>query len=493
MMTSWLDIVMRGLLTTVFIPMVLGGPAPTTTPKTPPPALSDAMAFSPAPLGFAADEIANPGRGLYRWTGQTAIADKKLISDRDSYRRFPWFEIETRKGEYDFSKIDAFLDEAEKNGQRAIAGFVQPIGPAADGGSRVPPYLTDAKYGEWWNGTFWPDYNNDYVRERFAAIIAALGQRYGNDERLAMVQMNHYGAYGEYHVPYRAPERVPRITPEHARETIGYFQRAFPNTRLSALVSDSHGGSMTKAALSASPDIGWSRMALGCEHQFDSVDEFMAEPVYGPILRDRWKTAPVWTEMIGWYTEKDCGDLFGSAARQVSQYHISYVSNGNFDQPYDIFPYERDGSRNKGSRWSQKNIDDFVRAGKLAGYRYRIDTVRVGVPQPGTEWQIETVWRNDGNAPTYDGWQVQYELRDRAGKLVWSGVSQVNLRQVLPTDDGAGTQVTDLLALPGDLPGGRYELRVNVPAFSRYVAPLQLAMEGQQRDGSYTLGQVLVP
>ncbi len=451
-----------------------------------------ATIITPQALPFSANELANPGRGLYRWSDQKAIVPPEYVSDRDSYRRFRWDEFETAPGEYNFGRIDAFIEDSIERGQRAQVGFIQPVGPSSNGDSRMPAYLTNEKYGTWWNGTFWPDFNNGFVLERFEAMIRALGQRYNGDDRISMVQMNFYGAYGEYYVPGDAPDSVPRITRSNAQRVVKTYLTAFPDSQLTTLLGNSHGGHVMRAAILADRSIGWSRMALGCPSQMDNIDRLMEDPEIGAELRERWKYAPVWTEMIGQYSG-DCGNQFAAAVDQVAQYHVSYVGNGNFREPFNVFPYNRDGTRNSKSIWTEANIRDFILAGKRAGYRYVVQQVEVGQAERGTRWQVRSTWRNDGSAPVYEPWQVQYELREIGGKTVWKSASQVNLRTVLPSTTGVQTYATmDTFTLPDDLPSATYRLHVVVPAISRYVKPLQLAIGGRQPDGSYYLGDVAV-
>lgn len=479
---------LRTVLLIVFLPMLAGGPQgqcllaadPTATP------LAAGATIRPEALPFSANELASAGRGLYRWNRDTAITGAGLISNRDAYDRFRWNELEPEQGRYDFSDIDAFLADAQKNGQRAILGLVQPIGPASNGDSRMPTYLTSTRYGTWYKGTFWPDYNNPFVLQRLQAIVAELGKRYGNDSRVAMVQMIHYGAYGEYHVPYDYGTNVPRITAANAALTVGYFQQAFPNARLIAMLTDNSSGVMSIAALSASPRIGWARMSLGCDHQMETVGEIIQKggPL-GVLVRDRWKTAPVMAEMIGNYSQQSCGDIFANTLAQVDDYHISLIGNGNFPSPYDTDPYNDNGTRNTASRWSDTQIGQMVLAGKRAGYRYRIASAKVERAQAGAQWQIATEWQNDGNAPTYDGWQVQYELRATTGELAWSGRSSAALEGMLP----GTSSTTDTFTLPSALKPGRYLLSVRI-TLPGVATPLQLAMAGQQCDGGYSLGTI---
>ncbi|HYF65768.1 MAG TPA: hypothetical protein VD886_23260, partial [Herpetosiphonaceae bacterium] len=47
-------------------------------------------------------------------------------------------------------------------------------------------------------------------------------------------------------------------------------------------------------------------------------------------------------------------------------------------------------------------------------------------------------------------------------------------------------------SLPPDLPPGRYWLHMILPPPPGYFAPLRLAIAGEQPDGGYRLGEILI-
>ena len=93
-------------------------------------------------------------------------------------------------------------------------------------------------------------------------------------------------------------------------------------------------------------------------------------------------------------------------------------------------------------------------------------------------------------APTYDQWEIRYELRS-GESVVWSAPSAFDLRTLLPTN-GRPVRATDSVLLPAGLAMGSYTLALQVVDPTGTVAPMGLADLGRTADGAYPLGIVTV-
>jgi hypothetical protein len=408
---------------------------------------------------------------MYNWQGQKYIVPSSMISDSSIYRRYSWRDLENSEGVYNFAKIDNFISSATNNKQQIIIGLAQPMKASGKGSTAMPDYLTTplakpsydstvkGQYGTWWHESYYPDFNNTYVKQRFQALIKAFGDRYNNNPNIAFIQMMHYGAYGEYYIDSKAPSDVSRISKENAEFTVDMFRTYFPAKNLSVFLSNSGGGYITRYGL-AFDNVGWSRAALGHVGQMQNVDELMKDPFIGELLTNKWKTAPVWTEMVGNYTMSSevTAAQFKNAKDQVIKYHISYVGNGNFKAPYDVKPYNSDGSRNASSNWTEQQIQDFVDAGKLAGYRYAIQSVQIPLQlERASALTIKTNWVNTGVAPVYTQFNIFIQLRDSQGVVKWEQKSSTDLRKILPTGTG-NVAISESITIPATIPAGTYSL-----------------------------------
>jgi hypothetical protein len=120
-----------------------------------------------------------------------------------------------------------------------------------------------------------------------------------------------------------------------------------------------------------------------------------------------------------------------------------------------------------------------------SGFRYILTTgTRSTTVVVGGLFNVSLNWQNIGVCPTYESWNVVYQLRDHTtGAVVWSTTSSFNLRNLLP---GGVSGDAFSLHLTG-VPVGIYDLYVIVNDPSGYKDPLQLAIQGRQADGSFLL------
>ena len=101
--------------------------------------------------------------------------------------RASWWQLEPRKGEYDFSRIDRYLDKAASKGKRL---FLTLGTKSFNGDKAVPDYLRTSQYGGGAlpigtiKGTSGENaaLHEDEVRERLVALVQALGRRYNNHD-----------------------------------------------------------------------------------------------------------------------------------------------------------------------------------------------------------------------------------------------------------------------------------------------------------------------
>jgi hypothetical protein len=129
-------------------------------------------------------------------------------------------------------------------------------------------------------------------------------------------------------------------------------------------------------------------------------------------------------------------------------------------------------------------VDDWL---KKMGYRFVLR--RFSYPEEvhsnGKLW-FKSWWVNKGVAPCYKDFTVA--LRLKSGSNI----------TVLPTDAVTkdwlpGDHVLDgTVFVPGDLPAGTYDVELAVVDRWKYEPRVNLAIEGRNEDGWYTMGQVKI-
>lgn len=148
------------------------------------------------------------------------------------------------------------------------------------------------------------------------------------------------------------------------------------------------------------------------------------------------------------------------------------------------------GSGNIQSSVHTANEGEYQELLKLAGFRDQLDKVELSALSAGQPASFTSSWENVNVAPTYDPWQVRYELRS-GETTVWSGTSAFDLRTLLPTE-GKPLTTSDTFTLPAGLAKGDYTLALQVVDPTGTVAPMRLADSGRTGDGAYPVGIVSV-
>jgi hypothetical protein len=422
-------------------------------------------------------EVPNPDRGSYLW--QDASPQPAGWPIQDSYLRFLWRDLEPTAGHYDFGVIDRALAAAAARGGRLGIRIQAACTGCANPSIAVPDYLkAQMPRGFWFDlhGTrnYAPDWNDPDYLGRLSALLDQLGRRYDHDPRLGWVDISSYGDWGEWHVsgwPYPSPTGATPITTANAERIVRMNVAAFPDKRLlmqhQTTVSDGDDHVAFLYALDHYPSIGIRNDCLG-DPWFTEEMTYLYKKY--PVVANRWKTAPVMTEL--------CGGGFSAAGMQIAKFHVANLGNGNFGS---LAGY----SRADRARLEHDNI--------ISGYRFAL----VGFTMPSSvsrtnSFDVRSRWSNTGVTPAYEPWNVTFELRvPTTGRIVWTGKSNVDLRAELPT--GNGSSVTaDEFTLGSRVPQGTYTVAVTVLDPARSLRPLALAMPGRTPAGAYLLGSISV-
>ncbi|GGE98866.1 hypothetical protein GCM10011611_00480 [Aliidongia dinghuensis] len=527
--------------------------------------------------------IANPFSGLYTGLFQNprtlALQPVKATNAApwparpvDVYGRVSWHSLEAAgAGKFDFSVIDkvlAALPKGDRFGFRVMAFNPQQksdtnLATGADGYpvyTDVPAYLEtrdhgwllpldpqDATQGHY----FIPDWNDPYVQQRMAALVAALGRAYDGDPRMGWVDIGLYGSWGEWHtaglpdsadykwgIPYGVAAPYFSInqqqylsnkgvagayaagTAASKTQIVQAYASAFPKTQLLMLTDDGDAVCYALTLAGQRKPIGLRRDSLGSSinsFYWQFPDALPGCNTAGDIqaILARWRTAPFVTEAYG----NGASPTFPCQtfeqvlpADRSRAYNCSVAGwNGavpNYCIDEEVLATHVASIKNASlcsTDWSTYPAAEqqaFLTAGLYAGYRFAPARVAVTADRSGAgTLSVETSWLNRGVTPAYDAWQVRYSLwllrrGQPAPALTWT--SAVDLRQVLPTGAAPFAPQTplivrDTVVLPPTVPSGTYELQVEVADPTSYLAPMQLALEGRFTDGRYSLGKIAIP
>ncbi|MDT5169581.1 MAG: hypothetical protein QOD02_2912 [Mycobacterium sp.] len=478
-----------------------------------------------AVIPFSAKDLVNPKRGQYQDLGATLYPQSTAGSypawpgTDDAGNRFLWSQIQpTSANSYDFTLIDNAIAAAHAHNQRfhfRVMSFAS-SGYSGNTVIGVPAWLratpaatTDYHFG---GKTYVvPNWNADAYLSPLEHLIAALGARYDHDERVEWFEFSGYGDWSEDHIGFIAEDLgAPGPSPDDSIAQLGYYSQyrdqsitkasitrmvnatlaAFPDTQIIVLDDNPE---ITRQLLAASPrrPVGIRADCLGVypPPQIWATDPNSwyvqnDDPVIA-TLRARWRSAPVVTE---WCNSQPDGAIayFRQAIRDTVNYHVSLVASTVVAPSPDMY-------------------DMWARTNKYAGYRYAVTSATAPASAPaGSALQITVRWTNFGTAPSYDNWQVSYEVRNDADNVVAIVQAGMSLRDIAAEQNDANS-AQDPASVASDnavwlstagLTAGNYKLIAKVvwnehkPNAINAVnyAPMTLAQAGRDSGGGYLIG-----
>jgi hypothetical protein len=463
------------------------------------------LSFTSIPLTNA--DLNAPGRGVEQWHDQNIVnvPTEGVNTQRlDVYYRFVWTKIEgPTLGSYTWTFFDSLVNMAIQKKQKFSFGImtVYPGGTlqnglvSYDGGnSSYPLYLHTLMQSEavkdWRTGSTWtPNYNSTNYQNRLLALHQAIDAHIKSTSYngvpyksvISCIDIRGYGAWGEWHSGY-TPNNVISDYPAGTFPTVASLKKivdahtqGFPDFPLVAMIAAFDAQWLQNTwnppeiayyVLTQRNNwglIGWRRDQWGATDSYlSSYLENNTRSFNGLVFRDsimvRWKSSPITGEPPAWNPNN-----YADLERQIRLYHATSFGNGN----YGVTP--------------TTTIKDRVRASsKACGYRLILESGNLTLN--GNNLSISLNWKNTGLAPTYENWNVVFELKNGSNVTVWSGTSQFKPKGFQPL--GSATLVTDNF---NAVPAGTFNLYLSVKDSNGYRDPLPLAINGRNADGSYTL------
>lgn len=470
----------------------LSPPAPAPAPA---PAPVAAWTLTPLPLGAAlpaaSDTTPNPGRGYHRWRSQPpAVPEPHAPAPREAFQRYTWAQLEgATPGSYTLAGLLADRDAARAQGQR-FAFRIQPMRGYGNGGIDVPAYLSAASTQPECNtphpacmwltetNTYVPNWNHPYVLARMQALLERVAQALGDPSDLAWVDVGLYGQYGEWvlsgtHVDYAgAAARALGMAPasDATRRAIARMHfEAFPTVRQLMFIPHANLDTLRYAffeqTLTALPvGLRWD-----CLGQAGYMNQWLHRPADWALIQDRWQTAP-WVAEFCPFGAGSADPSAATAAQQVRDFHVSTVGNANLSSAWAAF--------------SPAEQQALAALGREAGYRLAATQASVALPSADT-LRLTLQVENLGNAPVYEPWEPQAQVRDAAGQVLGTQ-ALLNAAQVQDIIAGRPAQIDTRWTLPGAAPAGTYTLHlawVRNPALALSQA-MHWNMAGVEPDGS---------
>lgn len=390
------------------------------------------------------------------------------------YLRFNWRDVNPAKGVYDFSYLDSIMEEFGARGyqfsmrmctsqgsihrwgncQHAAPDYVREEGANGFFSEITDAADPDLKYD---HQAWEPDYGDPIFFKYMEETMYKLGEKYGNDNRVAYVDIGSFGKYGEGHTQ----------TKHHSKEVllrhIDITRAAFPNKLV--LVNDD----MLRHDLGLTDELTAYCIERGIGIRDDSVvvaGPARSVPTYDtlrdPRLFDPFaEKFPVDIEFA--HAELCPPDVWRQGLPALEALRRARATFGGFhDYP---------------KRFYDANYDLCEYAANRLGYWFRPDSI--DIRRDGGTLKVT----NLGWARSYRDFEMRLALECECGKTIELGRIAGSKGWL------EGTQRAEDFTFASYIPSGRYALKLGL--FDTDGTVIKMALKQDLlKDGYYTVGTV---
>jgi len=408
-----------------------------------------------------------------KFNGNLVTKDQPMSSI--AYFRILWKYIEPEMGKYNWEMIDNAMKAAHDRRQTLMLR----IAPYARGKDDVPDWYRKMVGGpDLWPGReYWRvDPEDPRYSLHFCKLITELAQRYDGHPDLESVDLSIVGVYGE-------GVDAEFLTQNTREKLVRSFTDNFKKTPLIMLLTDEK---TNKFGLSQT-NVGWRVDCIGdlgfwAKDQINPASTHMYDRYPQGIInfgmKDAWKKAPISLEVCGtiksWKGKRDsCKYCQGYNIDQVKyiidetlKWHISSFNGKSSGVPEEWRPL----------------IDEWL---KKMGYRFVLRSF--SFPEfvsPGGRINIKSWWVNKGVAPIYKKYLLAVRLTN--GKRTEVIITDADVNSWFPGDN----IYDDAVFVPYGMPAGIYQFQIGIVDPQTHKPKVNLAIEGKDTEGWYTMGKL---
>ncbi|TAN10951.1 MAG: DUF4832 domain-containing protein [Chitinophagaceae bacterium] len=397
-----------------------------------------------------------------------SLKNKDYPETTIAYFRIYWQYLEPEPGKYNWRLIDKALKTAYERHQSLMLR-VAPYGYPLNKKDDVPA---------WYRSMVGNEENNLLRRWRvdpekplylkyFGGLISAMGKRYDGNPHLLAVDLSIVGYWGE-------GEGSADLKKGTREALVDAYTDNFKKTPLIMQLTDRR---TNQYALSQA-NVGWRGDCLGnmggkssltSSSSSEMLDEYPEDIVeYG--MQDAWKKVPVSMEVCGtmqlW---KKHGVDIQYVINQSLKWHISSFNAKSSPVPKEWQPVV--------NQWLKK-----------MGYRFALrrftypDSIESNSMLHFTSW-----WENQGVAPCYNkNFRLAIRLETKSKSI--TVITNADITQWLPGD----YVYNDAVYVPFNMPAGEYELQIGIVDRETHKPVINIAIEGRDAQGWYSLGKIHV-
>ena len=389
--------------------------------------------------------------------GYVPSAEEKTVSEDVHlvYVDITWKELEPKKGHYNWETIEESnqFKRWKKEGKQVVLRFLLDY-PGKSSHKDIPDWLGNeiSDLGDAYNTSygkgFSPNYQNKLLRKYYKEAVTAMGQRWGNDDFIAYIELGGLGHWGEWHVHSDAGIRqLPRK--EVRKDYIAPFQPAFPKAKILmrrpglegdfGIYNDVFGDkSATKTWLNWIQNGG----------SYDQTQEQAALKA----MPKAWEKAPIGGELT---SSQSMSTLLGNNLDELTDEakaaHLTFLGPKVAE---DI------GDGQAAYKELLKNM----------GYRLWVSGLRISKGESKVEITLNL--ENSGVAPLYGDWPVVLYLCNANGKVLQAQQLDCRLSELLPD------QTTELKASFAYSKDQNYQVKLGILSPMTQEPSVHFAMKG---------------
>lgn len=256
-----------------------------------------------------------------------------------------------------------------------------------------------------------PDYDHPAMLAGMKRLISVLGERYNANPRVAFIQLGMLGHWGEWHT---YPRNELFASAETQREVIDTFRQAFPDKHLMARTADGYAGTLAW--------MGYHDDMFPQDTDNGRDWSFLAK-IRGAGRDQNWLIAPIGGEMVPGEAKKWLTDEFATTMQMVERSHFSWI--GPYGPLHTMEPTPE----------LVQNYESLIRR---MGYEFRLShfrhprEIRIDDSRLQATFRVDLRGDNQGVAPFYFNWPVQFALLDRQDQVLGIGETTWDVRQWQP-------------------------------------------------------------
>jgi hypothetical protein len=387
------------------------------------------VALAPQPLLQALGPLNNPLKG---WAAYAEPDESYSLPVTMTFVYVSWRQLESTKGKYAFADWEdrVWNVGSAKNKHIVFRLFLDYPNQSTglpqwliDGGLKLRPY--DTKEVGKGRAT---DYDDPRVVGGLEKLIAAMGKRYDKNPRVAFIQMGTLGFWGEWHT---WPRESFFAKPATQKRIVDAYRRAFPNKKVMARYPAGYIGKQA-----------W----LGFHDDYFPEDteggpDSWIEKMLASGRQDNWKTSVYGGEMIPRAANRLLGKDWQMTWDRLQSARFTFI--GPYGPPLEVLSDEALAR-------SEKMV-------RKMGYEFRwksADAPSEVVAGDAISIKLEGV--NQGVAPFYYPWPLEFALLDSNGVVAALERTKVDIRKWQPGDFAVSASIR------ADVSPGEYRLAVGI-------------------------------